>query len=424
MSRTLAVPLLGLAVVACHRDAPSAQAEAGPLVASAPTEAPKLAVLPARCQATGVGFAIDDGHRMDDLEIGDSIATPGGGIAVDVLHRTSAGRVAAVALVPAGAVSMQLRDLGPTLGDAPPPRVASRATDLVAVSYSLSRRPESRELAVYTLSPSGDVKATGSLAESRDDSLSFDVSSTLVVWDEARPGPAPTGVIRVAELAADGRPGPARNVSPIESDAEMPRIASSAGTTLVFWLDRKPEDGSTVDASTASEVTGEARAYSWLQVAAVDPHGTLTGPPRRLTSQTGHVSSYDIAVLPPAASRAEVLVVARDDGEAVDGSGGALLRVRVRADGQDPALAFATDGLGRGAPAFVDGSPPWLSWVSTGEEARLLSLDGAGAPTQLPSVEPAMNDGRPLAWVEQGHLMLAAMPGDDSAQLRVLSCVP
>jgi hypothetical protein len=98
--------------------------------------------------------------------------------------------------------------------------------------------------------------------------------------------------------------------------------------------------------------------------------------------------------------------------------------VRVRADGQDPALAFATDGLGRGAPAFVDGSPPWLSWVSTGEEARLLSLDGAGAPTQLPSVEPAMNDGRPLAWVEQGHLMLAAMPGDDSAQLRVLSCVP
>jgi hypothetical protein len=138
------------------------------------------------------------------------------------------------------------------------------------------------------------------------------------------------------------------------------------------------------------------------------------------------VSAYDVVALPGAAagSRPEVLVAARDDGEAVDGSGGALLRVRVRADGQDPPLAFATDGLGRGAPALVDGSPPWLSWVSATEEGRLLSLDATGAPTQLPGAEPSLDDGRPLAWIEQGRRLLAAMPGDAAAQLRVLSCVP
>ena len=166
-------------------------------------------------------------------EIGDAITTPGG-FAVDVVHRTPAGRVAAVAVLPAGAASMQLRDLAPTLGDAPPPRVASRGTDLVAISYAISKRPEARELAVYVLSPAGEVRATGTLAESRDDSLAFDVSPTLVVWDEARSGLAPRGVIRAAEIAPDGRPGAPRDVSPPESDAELPRILSTGGITLVF----------------------------------------------------------------------------------------------------------------------------------------------------------------------------------------------
>jgi hypothetical protein len=201
----------------------------------------------------------------------------------------------------------------------------------------------------------------------------------------------------------------------------MPRIASSAAAgALVFWLARKPEAVTESDASAASEITGEARAYSWLEVVAVDPHGSAVGAARRITSSTGHVSAYDVQPLQAAGTG--VLVVARDDGEAVDGSGGALLRVRVRADGQDPPLAFATDGLGRGAPAFVDGSPSWLSWVSPNEEARLLSLDATGAPMQLPSAEPSLDDGRPLAWVEQGRRLLAAMPVDSSAQLRVLSC--
>ncbi len=424
MRRSASAILLGLVLGACHRDSAGVVADAAPAPAATAADAealaPKPTVLPARCMPGGAGFALDDGRGMDDLEIGDAIAIPSG-FAVDVLHRTPAGRVAAVALLPSGAASMQLHDLGPTLGDAPPPRVAPRGADLIAASYVLSKRADARELGIYTMSAAGEVKATGTIPEPRDDSLAFDLSSTLVVWDEAKGGTTPRGVIRVAELSPDAHPAAARDLSPPESDAEMPRItASPGGGALVFWLARKPEAVTEIDAAAPSEITGEAQAYSWLEVVAVDPHGTAVGAARRITPLTGHVSAYDVQPLPGAG--VDVLVVARDDGEAVDGSGGALLRVRVRSDGQDPPLAFATDGLGRGAPAFVDGSPPWLSWVAPNEEGRLLSLDATGAPTQLPSIEPSLDDGRPLAWIEQGRRLLAAMPGDVSAQLRVLSC--
>ena len=68
----------------------------------------------------------------------------------------------------------------------------------------------------------------------------------------------------------------------------------------------------------------------------VDGQGAAIGPVRRLTSPAGHVSAYDVEARDPPAGSAtpSILVVARDDGEAVDGSGGALLRVRVTGDGR------------------------------------------------------------------------------------------
>ncbi len=312
MNRRAGTLALGVALVACHRGSSGSVVDAGVGVGAAAAPAavagdaesvqPRPTLLPARCQPTTVGFMLDDGPGVDDLEIGDAVVGAGG-YAVDVVHRTQAGRVAAVALLSAGAASMQLHDLGPTLGDAPPPRVAPRGVDLVAVSYSLSKRAEARELGIYVVSAAGEVRSTGTVLESRDDSLAFDVSPTLVVWDEARSAPVPRGVIRGAEIGADGHPGPARDVSPPEADAELPRVVSSAGVTLVFWLDRKPEAASPADAAVVSEVTGEARAFSWLDVLAVDAHGVPVGPTRRLTALSGHVSAYDVTALPGRARR-------------------------------------------------------------------------------------------------------------------------
>jgi hypothetical protein len=419
--------LLGVAgSAACHRDAPVGPADAASSAAPVEAEAPiaRAVTLPARCQATGAGFALDDGRGLDDLEIGDAVATAQG-LAVDVIHHGANGRVAAVALVPPSAVdggALRVRDLAPTLGDAPPPRVAARGGDLLAIAYVVSKRPDARELGLFTIPAAGDVKLAGTLPEPRDDSLAFDLSSNLAVWDEARTGPVPRGVIRDAEIGADAKPGAPRDVSPPESDAELPRLApmgGAAGGALVFWLARRPEATTAVDA-TPAEITGEARAYSWLEVVTVDGHGAPTGAARRLTSATGHVTSYDLQA--PAAGSRDTLVVARDDGEAIDGSGGALLRVRVRADGQDPPVALPTDGLGRGAPAFVEGTPAWASWAAADEGGRLLALDVTGTPTGLPSVEPALDEGRPLAWLEQGRRLLIATPADDRAQLQVLGC--
>lgn len=431
----------GLAVASCHRGGSATVADAsGPALAlnedaGAAAVAARPTTLAARCQPAAGGYALDDGHGLDDLAIGDAFAGKTG-IAVGVVHRAASGRVASVAVLPSDAGSMKLRDLGPTLGDAPPPRVAWRGAELLAVSYGLSRRPEVRELSLYVGSASGDVHPSGALAELRDDSLAFDLTPTLLVWDqssgEAKAGAVPRGVIRIAEVGPDGHPGAPRDVSPAESDAELPRIVAMEGgpaAALVFWIARKLQVAAALDAGASAEATGEARAYSWLEVVAVDAQGAPSSAGRRLTAATGHVTSYDLEPPPRAgAPRPEVIVVARDDGEAIDGSGGALLRVRVSAEGQEPAVAFEIDGLGRGAPAFVASvpgpiaAPPWLFWVAPREEGRLLSLDGAGAPTQLPTAEPSLDEGRPLVWLEPGRRMLAAMPDNPAGQLRVLSC--
>jgi hypothetical protein len=122
----------------------------------------------------------------------------------------------------------------------------------------------------------------------------------------------------------------------------------------------------------------------------------------------------------------DLVVVARDDGEATDGSGGALLRVRARGGAVDPVESIEVAGVGRGAPAFVDGSPPWLSWLGHDEQLRLLPLDETGAQGGLASSEGALSEARPLAaWPSSAAAVarwLIATPSDPSGPFRVVEC--
>jgi hypothetical protein len=182
----------------------------------------------------------------------------------------------------------------------------------------------------------------------------------------------------------------------------------------------------------------------------VDSQGTATGPVRRLTSPAGHVSAYDIEAEEPTSGSGSpsLLLVARDDGEAIDGSGGVLLRVRVTAEAVDPPVAIAADGLGRGAPSFVSAAraagPPGgshalaVAWIASGEQSRLILLDAAGAPTAAPSAEDDLGDARALLFIGAGGVpssrasatspsldaldALIATPADSAAQLRVFAC--
>ncbi|HEY6462247.1 MAG TPA: hypothetical protein VIY73_18900, partial [Polyangiaceae bacterium] len=242
-------------------DASNATVDAGrPPTASAVL--PPLAVGPARCAPAGERLTIPS---PEDLEIGDAVPVADG-YAVGLIHRTSAGRVGAVAFVGKAATNVRVVDLPPTLGDAPPPRLAVRGSDVLAAEYVLPKKSDARALTIETVEAGGQTKAVGALAQQRDDSFAFDLAPSLVVWDEAAPGAIPRGVVRIAEVATD-HVGPARDVSPAGADAELPRVFPVEGTprSFVVWIARRDEEPRLADAAAAEEVTGEVRAQSWLE---------------------------------------------------------------------------------------------------------------------------------------------------------------
>jgi hypothetical protein len=253
-------------------------------------------------------------------------------------------------------------------------------------------------------------------------------------------------VIKAATFAPPSKDAPpvVRDVSPADSDAELPRVVaapSPEGGFFVFWIARRPEASSGLDGA-AAEAVGESRAYGWLEMVRINAQGEPAGAVSRLTPAVGHISAYDVALASDEGAPG-VLVVARDDGEAVDGSGGMLLRVRVRGDVIDAPVPIATEGLGRGGPSFVagssgDGHAAALAWVNREERSVLIPVDGTGSPSGAPSVEDALDDARLLCVIARspgsggpssgsrtgaglGSVLVAA-PGDPAAPLRVYTC--
>ncbi len=434
---------LSFCVGGCHRaspqaaSAPASDADAG----AAEPIAPPI-VGPARCRATEWGARLGDDGGGADLELGDAILV-GDAVAVALVHRSGGERVAALAFVrPAEDAPPRIIDLGPTLGDAPPPRIASRGTGVVSAFHPTAKEKGgraggergdlARTLAVRSVSPDG-ASPLFSLDVQRDDSLASDVTvageSGIVVWDEATS--EPRGVIRGASFAVGTgqRTGALFDLSPKDSDAEAPLAVAYGNGFAVAWIARGPDpDTPAVDGSDL-EVPGEVRSRGWVELALVDERGVATAPVRRLTPAGGHVTAFDMTTA--AVARAgrgtdanalpTLLVAARDEGEALDGSGGTLLRVRVGPDGAQPPVALTTDGLGRGAPIFVEGSTPWLSWAGPREQLRVLALDSDGAPSGLPSAEDAMEDERPVLALPSGDLLVEA-PGDAARPLRTFDC--
>jgi hypothetical protein len=371
-----------------------------------------------------------------EIEIGDAVTDPSG-IATSIVHQVSGVRTAAVAWLRLEAKeAVRWSDLGPAPADAPPPRLLRRSNELLAAAYGVVDRNlppgGTRSLTIYAVSALEPPSVRARIPQAGSYSFAFDMASSgdvvVAAWDEAT-SPA-RGVIRVAAIAADGS-AVDRALSPPDSDAEAPRVVVAPGGFIAFWLARRsesaPGDGS---AGNGGEVTGEPRAFGWVESIPVDARGAPSGLVRRLTATNGHVSAYDARAL----DDGSVLVVARDDGEATDGSGGSLLRVRVAGDSIDPPVALSTDGLGRGAPVLVDGSPLWLSWIGQDEELRLLPLDSTGVPAGPISAEESMNDGRPLlvlsapSGTPEGGLsrpperILVASPARAEGSLRIIEC--
>lgn len=434
---------LGVAQLGCPRASPTASG----LLAGVDLAAPQAAERPssdpavARCHREGRGAALGSDPSAGPTIVGDGVAFDGS-YAMGLTHGSGQGPVAAVAWVSADVGVARIADIGPTLGDAPPPRLARRAGGLVAAYFLRGPGVEAkdvRHLALVAIDPLPlhGARQLAMSSQQADESLAFDVAFSLytglVVWDEVAarvpaairsPDAGGRGVIRGSAVDREWRVGAACDLSPPQSDAESPRVVSSPSGFLVFWIAIAPDSERLAPADadshagigSLSEVTGEVRTNGWVEMLALDSRAVPIGPVRRLTSERGHVSSYDVLRL-ESDRDSTVVVVARDDGDLTDGTGGTLLIVRASDGGPEPPITISSGGLGRGAPALVGATPPWVAWVGDREELRMLPLTLAGRPEGVPSQEEALGEARPL-------LGIASSTGDARPADRFLAVIP
>ncbi len=413
MRRAARALLLGLVLGACHRDSAGVVADAAPpppppaaTAADAEAIAPKPTVLPARCQPGGAGFALDDGHGMDDLEIGDAIADP---VAASP-STSSTARPRAVSRRWRCCPSVLRRCAARSRPDARRRASAARGAPRARpASRCRTSSPSARTLAscgVYTMSAHGrGAEPRATIPEQRDDSLAFDLAPTPggVGRGEAGAGSARASSASRSSRAdahAGARTGRSRRPSP------TPRCRASSrarGGGVLRLLDGAQAGG--CDARSTPRLRPRSRAKHGRtrgsRSSPWTPHGTAVGAARRLTPRP--VTSRPTTSV---RSRATAGRRARRGSRRRRGRGRLGRRAAARAGAgptvQDPPLAFATDGLGRGAPAFVDGSPPWLSWVAPARGGVGCFRSTRAGLRRASKREPALDEARPLAWIRAG----------------------
>ena len=435
-ARTVALALTGLGVapLGCSKATPPVRAEprvAEPAEPDGPRLPPGDSRL-SRCHREGNAVALGAEPSAGPVVVGDGVGI-GSGYAIGLARASRQGQVAAIAWVDPEVTEARVVDIAPTLGYAPPPRIARRADGLVAGYYVRSVSPEAkgvRRLALVAIDPQGThaVRPLAMSFEQADESLAFDLAFEsefgLLVWDEVAGALSPSaarlpdaggrGVIRGVVIDRDSHLGASFDVSPPASDAEAPRVVRGPSGFFVLWIAAASELVAELDAGSnrlPTEATGEARTNGWIEMLALDVQGSPRGPVVKLTPERGHVSSYDVVGLERGTSPG-VLVVARDDGELADGTGGTLLLVRATDGGADAPAVLSSGGLGRGAPAIVDAQPPWVTWVGDREDLRMLPIVASGRSEGVASAEESLGEARPLLGMVGPPTRLSRVKGE------------
>jgi hypothetical protein len=121
-------------------------------------------------------------------------------------------------------------------------------------------------------------------------------------------------------------------------------------------------------------------------------------------------------------------VIVLDDEEG-EGAGGGVIHVVALAEGAPRVVPVRAAGAGRGtAPwlGWAQGAPGWLAYVDTSDRTRFVTLDAEGASIGADSVEPVLDEARPVAagsldGARLARDVLAVSPGS-RGELRWLSC--
>ena len=192
------------------------------------------------------------------------------------------------------------------------------------------------------------------------------------------------------------------------------------------WIAHRPEpigDAGGRGRAAVAEAPAEDRAFSWIEVVAIGDDGAPGGPPRRITSATGHAASFDLAPR----SHGGLGVVVRDETQLREGEGGRILHVDVLPDGgaEEPSI-LVPSGAGRGSVDLLTGSgaEAWLAYSDAQDRTVLLPLRPPRAAIGSPSIEDALEGGRFLTVASVGapSRIVAAFPGADGALFREVAC--
>lgn len=317
------------------------------------------------------------------------------------------GGEAAVAVVAADLASVRVLDLGRADPEGPPPVPAADGADAFV---AWTRRGDAgRRVVIARLGERAEV-VWDVPVDARGDDVDLDLALAggqgLLAWT------AGDGV-HVVVLATGGRVGPSHDYGLAGSDTSSPRVAPRAGGYWLAWSATRPD----LDASVAAaEGPGERLGAGWAELVPLDSAGVASSPqPLAVTPRDGHASDFDWR---PGPDFVDVLV--RENVSSGPELGGSIARAGVRAEKIDPPRVIAA-GVGRGSPIVVG---PWLAYVATLDQPRLLPLDVPGA---RPSVETAFADARPV-WASraaEGWRVLAVRVGqrERGAGMRSIVCV-
>lgn len=439
--------LSGLAAIAlflgCRRTPPDPPPAATPDAAPAaagPVAKVDGGLAAARCKLGERGATLREIGDRRSLEVGEGVAAPGG-VAVGVLHTPAAGPEAVIARVVGGNVAEEwvVAKRGELVPDAPPPKPLVAGSALYA-AYVARGAPgdaagPSRRIVIRK---SGVAAPVATYPERADESLGFDASlnadgsRAAVVWDDDAVAAGPKGggiTVAIAPLLGGQTLAP-RVVSGDTADPDGPRVGPREnGGWWVAWMAHRPEDsgdgGARTGAAALAEAPAEERLFSWIEIVALGDDGAPAGPPRRITSATGHAASFDLGPR----SRGGVDLVVRDETQVREGEGGRILHLAVSAEGAaEEAAVLVPSGVGRGSVDLVTGpgSEAWLAFSDAQDRTVVLPLGPARAALGPPSVEDSLEGGRLLSLESGGASarFVAAFPGGEGALFREVGCAP
>lgn len=394
-----------------------------------------------RCRGDAQRLAIPG----EDVIVGDVAVGPNG-LLLGVVRVHEGKRLASVVRAPLDLASSRIVDVGPPLGDDPPPSPRWNG-DIPYVAF-IARHASGagaklRELRIARLEESALGKVESTILQQADESTAFDVAwsesgTGLAAWDEDAPpnldagkplretyAPEGRGFVKVQAIGSVTR----RVASPESSDAEAPRLLARAGGGFwLAWLARRAED-----AGYALESPGEKRAYRWVEVVPLGPAGEPAGPVKRVSPEKGRAAAFELA-----RSGSDLAVLVQDEAAGAEGAGARVVRYLVsgadkadKIDGADVVDGGVGNAVAEVIPVSSSADAPrWLAWTDTNERARLTPLGRDLVAAGKPTTEPALDGARVVAAVPPDSLyaLVGVAPTDPAVaprpELRRFVCPP